>query len=177
MKITIRYSILAMLLLTALGVRAQRFTGTDNATTATLSDPVINNVFLTPVQAQRHTAVKYAAGQSDTGLSTGMQGSVFGSDLFGSRRRSLSGRTLAQGGSGTSGSGYEGVAAISAYSQLTVDNIVAGSTRRGVIPPPPPTPDPDDPEKLPVGDALWLLLLLAAGYGALAGHRYIKKRS
>ena len=88
-----------------------------------------------------------------------VSGSILSEDAFSSRRTFRSGAS-------SSGGGYSGIAGISAYQNLSVGNIGGGGPR--LIGPPPPTPDPDDDDinqQLPIGDAWWLLLLMAGGYG------------
>lgn len=152
MKIRIRYTLLALLVQTSIGLQAQRFAYMDEVPTATFGSQVYHNVFLhsTP----RTTTVSVST-NTDMYRETHAQGSVFSRNLF--TRKYNSQKTPV----------YRGFVAISAYQNLRPEQVGGhGTPSMRLIPPPPPTPNPDAPHILPVGDALWLLILMALGYGA-----------
>ena len=103
-------------------------------------------------------------------------------------------KTSKSGGGGMSGSGMGGgglagsgvnttrtenirtIVTISSYQNIGGINTGGGSLLGAgpTPPPPPPTPDPgtDDPShQLPVGDAIWFMLVLAGGYVGWKRHR------
>ena len=160
MKLPFRYSLLAALMITAMPNQAQRFTTTGNASEASLESPIYNNVLLRPTQTTRISVSKSAG---TTSFNTGTQGQVFSTNAFSSRRRGLTGSGMAMTGSSAATGTYSGFTNISAYQNISVSDISTPSPRK-VIGPPPPTPNPDDPHVLPVGDAWWLVLLMALGY-------------
>ena len=119
-----------------------------------------NNVFLHHTQARNNNISVRPAAQQPVAT---MQGMVFSNDLF--RRKSANSNNAFA---------HQGFAEMSAYQHISPSDIGASGTtsapRKG-FGPPPPTPDPDAPHILPVGDACWLLLLLAVGYAALTIYR------
>lgn len=153
MNIRIRYTLLALLVQTSIGLQAQRFAYLDEMPTATFGSQVYHNVFLhsTP----RTTTVNMPA-NTDMYRETHAQGSVFSRDLF--TRKYDNKKTNV----------YRGFAAISAYQNITAEQVGGHGTpsMRLMPPPPPPTPNPDDPHILPIGDAWWMMILMALGYGA-----------
>ena len=163
MKRHCKYSLLTVWMLAALPLQAQQFTTTGSASTATLENPVYNNVFVKPTLSSRPMASKPAG----TAFGTPTQGQVFSTNAFTSRRRSSSFSGTLMAGSGYVAGNYSGFTNISAYQNISSENIGLTSPRRGGTPPPPPTPDPnDDPEPhvLPIGDAWWLLMFMAIAY-------------
>lgn len=141
--------------------RAQQasFTTSAEFPTATLARPVNNNSLLS---AHTRTHVAPVAAPASDWKTPAMQGCVYSNDLFNRKNRRSANSAMA----------YQGFAEISAYQQISPSDIGAtGAASRKAIGPPPPTPNPDDPHVLPIGDAWWVLMLLAGLYAVIAKRR------
>ncbi len=146
------------------GVYAQQFTSTANPTTAGFAAPAVNNIYLANKQTNNNDYQ-----QSSFYNNTSFGGSVLSEKSFTSRHSSKSiAGSAADNAAGGTIVNYKSIASISAYQQLGVGSSNIGSPRRGgTPPPPPPTPDIDEEDaghKLPVGNGMWILLLLTATY-------------
>ena len=127
--------------------------------TATLARPVNNNSLLS---AHTRTHVAPVASPASDWKTPAMQGCVYSNDLFNRKNRRSANSAMV----------HQGFAEISAYQQISPSDIGAtGASSRKAIGPPPPTPHPDDPHVLPIGDAWWVLLLLAGLYAVIAKRR------
>lgn len=90
-------------------------------------------------------------------------GQVFSSDLFQKKTTgSAGGGAVAATASGSSQ--YQGFASISAYQNLSASDIGTTKPIRRAGPPTPPIKPGDEGNKLPLGDGVWLLMLLALAY-------------
>lgn len=177
-RTTFKYSILALWLLIASGAQAQHFGTTSAPTTATLPNATYTNPLLRPVGGAR---VQVTATKPNANVNRVNNTSVISSDLFKNKYRSsgYSGSAGGSGGGGGMGAGsgtnttnYKTINTISAYQGISPGSINASAPgmRGGGPPPPPPTPGPnpgDENNQLPIGDAVWFMILLACGYGAL----------
>ncbi|MCR5050697.1 MAG: hypothetical protein K6A36_06385 [Paludibacteraceae bacterium] len=143
------------LLLISLGLHAQQFNSTSSAYTATINQPTYNNVFLHSAGSQSVAVWGGVVGDHQSHAATSGT-NLFSGSILTSKRKYQQTTT-----------GYSGIAGISAYQNISTDDIGLSSPAMR-IGPPPPTPHPEDEDinkQLPIGDAWWLLLLLAGGYG------------
>ena len=157
MKLRFRYTLLALSVISSV-LHAQQFSCTGSVSMATPDQPVYQSTLLHSPHSTPN-ASGLIIPREGYGRRASYSGSILSEDAFSSRRTFRSGAS-------SSGGGYSGIAGISAYQNLSVGNIGGGGPR--LIGPPPPTPDPDDDDinqQLPIGDAWWLLLLMAGGYG------------
>lgn len=168
MKITFPHALLALLLIASC-MHAQQFTCTSSSSMATLENPVYTNTLLQRSSSQ--IAVGSFAPASSMNAGAHARGSVFSNSVFSSTRPM---RHQAAG----NGGGYTGIAGMSAYQSISPSDIGSGGlSSPNRIGPPPPTPHPDDDDvnrQLPVGDAVWFLLLLCGIYG---GDIYLRRRT
>ena len=99
---------------------------------------------------------------SPFGSSISPQRTVTGSGLFSSSRSQAYDKKDHKSNKST----YTGIAGLSAYQRISVEDIEPTALRAGG--PPPPTPDPGGgnggQHQLPIGEGWWILLLMAIGY-------------
>lgn len=176
-------------------VQAQQFKTSVGSTMAATPQQVGGSAYSNPMlQPKGATPVSLPVART---RNTSVGGKVYSDGLFGEKYNrgqfSIGGGGSAGGGGaigGTTNGGIKGnigggirtISSISSYQSISAASINAASpTAKGgggitppvgvtPPPPPPPTPDPgtDDPShQLPIGDAVWWMILLACGYAGL----------
>lgn len=171
MKEKIIFSVLALLTVVSSAVAATQFQSTSS------------DIFL----HSKPTQVIYSTSPSSAlipqteakDMSFGMNGKVFSSDLFKQRtNKGISyGLLVSKSDQTITHHPYRGIASTCAYQAMEVSDIALGGSPKKTPPPTPPI-NPDDNDKiLPVGDALYPLLLMALAYIAFAWRRRKKRRS
>ena len=177
-----KYSLLVLWLWIATAIHAQQFGTVANPSvggeTPAFANPMLQPKGVTPMD------IPHVQGK---GKSTPFNGQVFGKTLFTDKYKHSGngGGGMSAGGgsdftSGASNGGmkngnFKTISSISSYQNIGSINAPKGGTGApllgaGTPPPPPPTPGPgpDGPgHQLPLGDALWFLVLLSCGYGLL----------
>ena len=132
------------------GMKAQSFLTTDYSSMSAFGQPMTRTV-----QTSGRT-------MSPLGNSISPQRTVYGNGLFDSKSSSYDKKSH----NSTTKSTYTGIAGISAYQRISVEDIEPTALRAGS--PPPPTPDPGGgnggQHQLPIGEGGWILLLMAIGY-------------
>ena len=156
MKRLFIFAALAFGMLTVVNAQQTVLASTADFPQAKFGQTVYQNPLLSRTQAHASN-IEVRMPSANVGAAT-MSGTVFSNDLFNRKNRRNTATNFA----------YRGFTEISAYQSVSPSDIGASGAnapRKG-FGPPPPTPDPDNPHILPVGDAWWLLMLLAIGYGA-----------
>ena len=172
MKKNTIFSVLALLTIVSSAVGATQFHSTTS------------DIFLHPKPVPVSTsALPSSTLMPQTGvkdLSFGMQGQVFSRDLFKQRtNKGISYGLLVDKSDQTiTNHQYRGIASMCAYQTIEVSDISLGKSPKKSPPPPTPPINPDDDDKiLPVGDAMYPLLLMAFVYAVCAIRRRFQRKS
>lgn len=161
MKKKIIFSVFALLTMVSVSAGAQQFHSTS-------AEIFLHSRGITPTPV-----VEYGAKHPDFG----MKGQVYSSDLFKQRtRKGISYGILMGAKEGKVGGtpSYRTIPSICAYQDITTTSIESHQPRRSPSTPPPPTPpinEDDDDKILPLGDALWPLLMMAMAFAAVVYFR------
>lgn len=178
----IKYYFLCLWLLMSVGLHAQQFKNTYHPASLSGSSPAsVNSSYSNPLLGPRNVQPVSMPTRRDNSPSVQYVGVTIKRDYKNSTKGStISGGGMAGGGmtgGGLAGSGInttrggniKTISSISSYQNIGSLNAPGGGSLLGAgpPPPPPPTPDPstDDPtHQLPIGDAVWFMLVLACGY-------------